>query len=81
MKAVPNAILLASLPESELEVGGTMGQRALESLEKYFARVESVWKPVASTERSKLFVAVYLNLPVSARKWRASVGSSPILPS
>lgn len=50
MKAVPNAILLASLPESELEVGGTMGQRALESLEKYFARVESVWKPVASTE-------------------------------
>ena len=50
MKAVPNAILLASLPESELEAGGTMGQRALESLEKYFARVESVWKPVASTE-------------------------------
>ncbi|MFP5463021.1 MAG: isocitrate lyase/phosphoenolpyruvate mutase family protein, partial [Gammaproteobacteria bacterium] len=40
MKAVPNAILLASLPESELEVGGTMGQRALNSLEKYFARVE-----------------------------------------
>ncbi len=50
MKAVPNAILLASLPESELEVGGTMGLRALNSLEKYFARVESVWKPVASTE-------------------------------
>lgn len=50
MKAVPNAILLASLPESDIEVGGTMGQRALESLEKYFARVESVWKPVASTE-------------------------------
>lgn len=50
LKAVPNAILLASLPESELEVGGTMGQRALESLEKYFARVESVWKPVGSSE-------------------------------
>lgn len=50
MKAVPNAILLASLPESSLEVGGDMGQRALNSLEKYFARVESVWKPVASTE-------------------------------
>ena len=50
LKAVPNAMLLASLPESELEVGGTMGQRALNSLEKYFARVESVWKPVASTE-------------------------------
>ena len=50
MKLVPNAMLLASLPESEIEVGGTMGQRALNSLEKYFARVESVWKPVASTE-------------------------------
>lgn len=50
LKAVPDAILLASLPESEIEVGGPMGQRALNSLEKYFARVESVWKPVASTE-------------------------------
>ncbi len=50
MKAVPNAILLASLPESELEVGGTMGQRALNSLEKYFARVENVWKPVGTEE-------------------------------
>ncbi|MBM9518991.1 ATP-binding protein [Desulforhopalus vacuolatus] len=50
MKLVPNALLLASLPESELEVGGAMGQRTLNSLEKYFARVESVWKPVASTE-------------------------------
>ncbi|MFE8070151.1 DUF499 domain-containing protein [Marinobacteraceae bacterium S3BR75-40.1] len=50
LKAVPNAILLASLPESELEVGGTMGQRTLNSLEKYFARVESVWKPVGSSE-------------------------------
>lgn len=50
LKAVPNAILLASLPESELEVGGTMGRRALESLETYFARVESVWKPVGSRE-------------------------------
>ncbi|MCK9506376.1 MAG: DUF499 domain-containing protein [Porticoccaceae bacterium] len=50
LKAVPNAILLASLPESELEVGGTMGQRTLNSLETYFARVESVWKPVGSSE-------------------------------
>lgn len=50
LKAVPNALLLASLPESALEVGGTMGERALGSLEKYFARVESVWKPVATEE-------------------------------
>ncbi len=50
MKAIPNAILLASLPESDLEAGGTMGRRALNSLEKYFARVESVWKPVGTEE-------------------------------
>ena len=50
IKSVPNAILLASLPESEVEVGGTMGQLALNTLEKYFARIESVWKPVATEE-------------------------------
>jgi uncharacterized protein len=50
LKLVPNAILLASLPESELEAGGETGKRALNSLEKYFARVESVWKPVAAEE-------------------------------
>ncbi|MES1941729.1 hypothetical protein T5B8_15895 [Salinisphaera sp. T5B8] len=50
VKTVPNAILLASLPESEVEVGGVRGQQALEALEKYFGRVESVWKPVGSEE-------------------------------
>lgn len=50
LKAVPTAILLASLPESDLEVGGSMGQRALNALEKYFGRVESIWKPVAAEE-------------------------------
>lgn len=49
-KSVPNSIILASLPESETEVAGTQGQRALETLEKYFARVEAVWKPVATEE-------------------------------
>lgn len=63
LKSVPDAILLASLPESDLEVGGNMGQRALNSIEKYFARVESVWKPVASEEafeivRRRLFDTV-----------------------
>ena len=63
MKVVPDAILLAALPESDLEIGGTMGQRALNSLEKYFARVESVWKPVATEEafeivRRRLFDTV-----------------------
>lgn len=50
MKSVPNAILLASLPDSDLEAGGATGQRALNTIEKFFARVESVWKPVATEE-------------------------------
>ena len=49
-KLVPNAILLASLPESEAEVGDTFGQSTLVSLEKHFGRVESVWKPVGAEE-------------------------------
>lgn len=50
LKIVPNAILLASLPESETEVGDSFGQRTLVALEKHFGRVESVWKPVAAEE-------------------------------
>ena len=49
-KAVPNAILLATLPESETEVGDSFGQKALSALEKHFGRLESVWKPVATEE-------------------------------
>ena len=63
MKGVPNAMLLASLPESETEAAGTQGQRALDVLEKYFGRVEAVWKPVAAEEafeivRRRLFDTV-----------------------
>ena len=50
VKIVPHAILLASLPESNTEVVGTFGQQVLTTLEKFFARVENVWKPVASDE-------------------------------
>jgi uncharacterized protein len=49
-KTVPNAILLASLPESEAEVGDAFGQKTLAALEKHFGRLESVWKPVAAEE-------------------------------
>lgn len=63
VKAVPNAILLASLPESNTEAVGSFGQRVLDTLEKYFGRVESVWKPVASDEsfeivRRRLFDSI-----------------------
>jgi predicted AAA+ superfamily ATPase len=63
IKGVSNAILLASLPESEAEAGGALGERALDTLSKYFGRVEAVWKPVGTEEafnivRRRLFARV-----------------------
>jgi len=50
LKAVPNAVLLASLPESDQEAGSRRGVNALRTLEHYFARVQALWKPVAAEE-------------------------------
>ena len=50
IKLVPNAILLASLPESEVEAGSQKGVVALKALEKTFGRVQALWKPVATEE-------------------------------
>jgi hypothetical protein len=60
---VPNAMVLASLPESKLEVGDGTGVQALEAVQKLFGRIEAVWKPVGSEEsfeivRRRLFGAV-----------------------
>ncbi len=50
MKAVPNALVLASLPESEVEAGGARGTQTLRALEKTFGRVHALWKPVGTEE-------------------------------
>ncbi|MEM9456653.1 MAG: DUF499 domain-containing protein [Myxococcota bacterium] len=60
---VPTAMVLASLPESKIELGDARGAEALASLQKYFGRIEAVWKPVATDEafeivRRRLFGAV-----------------------
>lgn len=62
-KLVPNAIMLASLPESEVEAGSDRGNSALLALEKIFGRVQAIWKPVATEEsfeivRRRLFQPV-----------------------
>lgn len=63
VKLIPNAILLASLPESELEAGGSRGVTVLRTLEKSFGRIQALWKPVATEEsfeivRRRLFEGV-----------------------
>lgn len=45
-----NSVLIASLPESEIEIGGEAGQKVLETIEHTFGRMESIWKPVAAHE-------------------------------
>ena len=50
MKAVPTAVLLASLPESDKEAGSQRGVNALAALSHYFGRVQALWKPVATEE-------------------------------
>lgn len=50
VKMVPQAVLLASLPESEIEVGSSVGVAALRALEKLFGRVQALWKPVGIEE-------------------------------
>lgn len=62
-KLVPNAIVLASLPESDVEAGSARGVAALRALEKTFGRVQALWKPVATEEafeivRRRLFEPV-----------------------
>ncbi|MDD3182285.1 MAG: DUF499 domain-containing protein [Alphaproteobacteria bacterium] len=61
--AVPNAVLLASLPEADKEAGSQRGINALRALEHYFARVQAIWKPVATEEafeivRRRLFTQI-----------------------
>ncbi len=50
IKAVPKAQLVASIPSSEIEVGGDAGQEALARLEGTFARMETPWRPASAEE-------------------------------
>lgn len=49
-KLVPNAVVLASLPESDSQAGGPRGVSALKALEAVFNRVQALWKTVAPEE-------------------------------
>ena len=60
-RASENSIVVASIPESEIEIGGEAGKTALETIEHTFGRMESIWKPVAANEgfevvRRRLFL-------------------------
>ncbi|NBC34425.1 MAG: DUF499 domain-containing protein [Alphaproteobacteria bacterium] len=47
---VPRALIVGSLPESDIEVGGERGREALRILEKLFGRTQSAWQPAQGAE-------------------------------
>lgn len=71
-KLAPRSIVLASLPESELEAGSQRGIAALRALEKTFGRVQAIWKPVATEEAFEI-VRRRLFEPVRDEKAREAV--------
>ena len=72
VKLVPNAILLASLPESEIQAGGSRGVMALRALEDRFGRVQALWRPVATEEAFEI-VRRRLFEPINDEKGRDAV--------
>ncbi|MFC1697104.1 ATP-binding protein [Nanoarchaeota archaeon] len=62
-KRSKNSMLIASIPESNIEIGGEGGQAALDRIENTFGRLEAIWKPVKANEsfeivRRRLFEPV-----------------------
>jgi predicted AAA+ superfamily ATPase len=68
VKASPGTLLVASLPASQIEVGGEGGQEALARLKQTFSRVESSWRP-ASQEESYEIVRRRLFKEISGDKF------------
>ena len=73
-KNTPNALLVATIPASDIEVGGEGGQIALTKLEHLFSRMETNWR-TATTEESFEIVRrrLFKTLTPDAAKQRDAV--------
>ena len=49
-KAAPQTLVVASIPQSRIEIGGDHGQRALEVLKNVFIRVAKPWRAATGDE-------------------------------
>ncbi len=49
-RAVPRVLVVASLPASDIEIGGEAGVEALSRLKNTFGRLESAWRPASAEE-------------------------------
>jgi hypothetical protein len=50
VKGAPQALVVASLPQSSIEVGGTRGERALKDLSNVIKRIAKPWRPASTNE-------------------------------
>ncbi len=66
-KAAPKTLLVASIPASDIEIGGEGGQEAVVRLRNTFGRLESTWRP-ASTEEGFEIVRRRLFQPITQQK-------------
>jgi len=49
-KAAPGTLVVASIPASKIEIGGSNGEHALDVLKNVFTRVGKPWRPATSDE-------------------------------
>ena len=63
-KRSSRTIVVASIPASDIEIGGEGGRAALERIRNTFGRIEAVWKP-ASAEESFAIVRRRLFDPIT----------------
>jgi hypothetical protein len=49
-KSVPNALVVLSLPASDIEIGGDAGKETLAALKDTIGRIQSPWRPATSEE-------------------------------
>ena len=68
VKAVPTALLVVSIPASDIEVGGQRGREALSRLQNAIGRVQSPWRP-ASEEESFEIVRRRLFQPIPSERY------------
>jgi predicted AAA+ superfamily ATPase len=62
-RAVPNVMVVVSVPASEIEIGGGAGKESLDRLKNVVGRMESTWRPATAEEgfeivRRRLFQAI-----------------------
>jgi len=66
-KTVDNALVVISLPASDIEMGGERGRQAAEELRNIVARIESPWS-AATTEEAFEIVTRRLFTPISSKE-------------